>query len=354
MKLHRLPLLAAATSLAFAPALLNAQTTVATDPVGFVTTTIKASTTPGAPANTPLSPVLLALSAVTGSTAGQLSSVSASDVTVASAGWTTSELVSSQAYLLFKSGALSGLILRVTANTATTATLDTLGASLVSLGAAAGDSYQLVQGDTLSSMFDDSNNDSIPDGVVGGTQAQFQAGQTDRVTTRDTAGTVRSYYFNTQFNQWRRLGSNSNQGTVPIAPTSGVMYARIGNTPITLVTTGNVPVSAVKFLVPTSGQTYFARYFPTDGTINSFGFQNLSGWKGTNTPGVTISGADKIVTTDVSGTIRQYYWTGTQWRRQGSATDQSATPVPIGGSVSVIRTGSGEPQLLSFNVPYTL
>jgi hypothetical protein len=120
------------------------------------------------------------------------------------------------------------------------------------------------------------------------------------------------------------------------------------------VTTGNVPVSALKVLVPTSGTTYFARFFPTDGTINSFGFQNLAGWKGTNTPGVTISSADKVVTTDVSGVIRQYYWTGTQWRRSGSPSDQSSVPVPIGGSVGVIRTGTGPAQLLNIAVPYTL
>lgn len=332
----------------------NAQTTVSTEPVGFVTTTIKASTSPGVPAITPLSPVLLALSAVTGSTTGQISSVSASDITVSSAGWTASQLVSSSAYVLFKSGALDGLILRVTANTATTATLDTLGASLTTLGAAAGDSFQLIQGDTLTSMFDDGNNDGIPDGVVGGTQAQFQNAQTDRVTTQDTAGVVRVYYWNTQFNQWRRFGSSVNQGSVPISPTSGMTYSRIGNTEISQVTTGSVPVTAVKYLVPTSGQTFFARFFPTGGTISSFGFQTLPGWKGTNTPGVDISSADKVVTTDVAGVSRQYYWTGTQWRRFGSSADQSNVPVPIGGSVSVIRTGSGVAQLLNVNLPYTL
>lgn len=340
------------TPLVFGPS-AQAQQSAATDPVGFVTTTIKGSTTPGAPVNTPLSPVLLAISAVTGSTTAQISAVTASDITVSSAGWTASELANSSAYVLFKSGALNGLVLRVTANTATTATLETSGASLTTLGAVVGDSIQLIQGDTLSSMFD-SNNDGIPEGVVGGTQAQFQAAQTDRVTTQDSSGVVRVYYFNTTFNQWRRFGSSNNQGPVPISPTSGLMYSRIGNADLTLVTTGNVPVSAVKYLVPTSGQTFFARYFPTDGTINSFGFQNLPGWKGTNTPGVTISSADKVVTTDVNGVIRQFYWTGTQWRRFGSSSDQSTVSVPIGGTVSVIRTGSGVPQLLNVGIPYTL
>lgn len=347
MKLQRLLLLT--TILAVLSHLAHAQSTATTEPVGFVTTTIKASTSLGVPVSTPLSPVLLALSSVTGSTTGQLSSVSGSDITVSAAGWNASELVSSQAYVLFKSGALTGLTLRITANTSTTATLDTLGTSLTDLGAVAGDSFQLVQGDTLLSMFG-----TPADGVVGGTQVQFQAGETDRVTTRDASGTVRIFYYNTQFNQWRRFGSSSNQGSVPVSPTSGVMYSRIGNTEIKHVTTGNVPVTAVKYLMPTSGTTYLARFFPTDGTINSFGFQNLPGWKGTNTPGVTVATADKVTTTDVAGVIRQFYWTGTQWRRFGSASDQSNVSVPVGSSVSVNRTGEGFAQLLSVSLPYSL
>jgi hypothetical protein len=348
MKIHSFSL---ATLLASSVLLTDAiaQTTATTDPVGFVTTTIGASTSPGVPANTFISPVLLALSAVTGTTAGQLTDLTASVITVSSAGWVASEISNSQGYVLFKSGALKGLILRVTANTSTTATLDTLGASLVALGAVAGDSFHLVQGDTLLSMFGTPTN-----GVVGGTASQFQSIQTDRVTARDGSGVLRTYYYNTDSNQWRRLGSSSDQGSVPISPISGLVYTRIGTSAIKQVTTGNVPVSEVKFLIPTSGQTYLARFFPTDGTISGFGFQNLPGWKGTNKPGVTANTADMIITTDTTGVIRRYFWTGTQWRRSGSNTDQSNVSVPIGGSVSVSRTGSGTAELLVLALPYTL
>jgi hypothetical protein len=351
MKVLHVPLLAVATTLA--TSLAYSQTTVTTEPVGFVTTKINPSTSPGVPANTQLSPVLLALSAVSGSTSGQISSVSPSSITFTSAGWTPSQLANSQAYVHFKSGALNGLILRVTSNTDTTATLDTLGGNLADLGAVAGDSFQLVQGDTLNSMFDN-NNDGVPDGVVGGTQAQFLAALTDRVTTQDSTGVVRTYYYNTQFNQWRRFGSSSNQGALPISPVSGMIYSRVGSTEISQVTTGKVPSSSVKYLVPTSGQAFLARYFPTNGTLSSFGFQNLPGWKGLNTPGVTVTSADKVITTDINGVIRQFYWTGTQWRRFGSSTDQSNVPVPIGGFVAVVRSGSGAPQLLNVAAPYTL
>ncbi len=351
MKFLHIPLFAVAVS-SVAP-LAHSQTSVSTDPVGFVTTTIKASASPGVPVNTQLSPVLLALSDVTGLTSGKFASVSPSGITVTSAGWVATQLVNRQTYVLFKSGALNGLILRVTSNTDTSATLDTLGGSLVDLGAVAGDSFQLVQGDSLNSMFDN-NGDGVPEGVVGGTQAQFLTGLTDRIITQDSTGVVRTYYFNTQFNQWRRFGSSSNQGSLPISPASGMIYSRIGSTEISQVTTGNVPLTAVTYLVPASGQTFLSRYFPSNGTLSSFGFQNLPGWKGLNTPGVTVSSADKVITTDSSGIIRQFYWTGTQWRRFGSSADQSNIPVPIGGTVAVIRTGIGVPQILSVTAPYTL
>lgn len=352
MNLFRLSLIATFASSAVLSTAF-AQSTATTDPVGFVTTTIKASTSPGVPALTPISPVMVVASGVSGVTTGQISAVSSNTVTLASAGWTAAQLPSSLAYVMFKSGSLEGLVLRITANTDTVATLDTLNADLTVLGAAVGNSIQLVQGDTILDLFGTTAN-----GVVGGTQAQFTAGQTDRVTTRDASGATRTYWFNTGVtpNRWTRVGSTSDQGSVPVSPLASVFYSRIGSTAINQTSTGNVPVTAVKLLVPQSGITYFGRFFPTDGTINSFGFQNLPGWKGTNTPGVTIATSDKVVTTDATGTIRQYYWTGTQWRRAGSASDQSSTPVPIGGGVYVSRSGTPgtAAQLLNIPLPYAL
>jgi hypothetical protein len=335
MKLHRLPLLAVVASAGLAS--LNAQTTVATDPVGFVTTTIAASPNGTGYATTPISPVMLQLSGVSGLTTGNVSAVSSNAITVSSAGWTANELVSSSAYLLFKTGSLQGLVVRVTSNTADTATVDTLAADLTQLGAAVGNSVQLVQGDTLLSMFG-----TPADGVRGGTAAQFSANQTDRVNVRDSGGTVRSYYYNTDANQWRRAGTSADQGSVPISPLAGAFYLRIATSSFNMVTTGNVPTTAVQYLVPRSGQTFFARFFPTAGTINSFGFQNLPGW----------SSNDRVSTIDSGGNVRSFFWNGTQWRRAGTSADQSGTVVPIGGAVLVNRTGSGAAQLLSVANPY--
>ena len=69
---------------------------------------------------------------------------------------------------------------------------------------------------------------------------------------------------------------------------------------------------------------------------------------------ITISTADKVVTTDASGVVRQFYWNGTQWRRFGSSLNQSNVSVPTGSSVGVVRTGDGPAQLLNVALPYTL
>ena len=320
-----------------------------TDPVGFVTMNITASSDGVSFSLTPVSPVLVVASDVTGSTLGTVSALTADTLTVASAGWVNSQLPSSDVYVLFKTGNLTGLIAPVTANTADTLTISTEGLDLSVSGAQVGNSIQLVQGDTLLSMFGNSTN-----GVVGGNASQFSASATDRVSMTDSAGSVRTYYYNTDFNQWRRTGSSSNQGGTRISPSAGAFYSRIGITSLSMTSTGSVPTLAVKYLIPTSGSKYIARFFPTDGTISSFGFQNLPSWRSTNQSGVTTSDADKITTTDAAGSVRTYYFNGTNWRRSGSSSIQDSVVVPAGGTVMVTRFGSGSADIVTVATPYSL
>jgi hypothetical protein len=123
---------------------------------------------------------------------------------------------------------------------------------------------------------------------------------------------------------------------------------------LTITTTGNVPVTQVKYIVPTSGSRFFARFFPTDGTLNDFGFQNLPGWRSTNQPGVTVATADKVSTVDSSGVLRSYYYDGTNWKRSGSSSSQNAVTVPAGGCVRTTSFGSGSPNIVTVSRPYSL
>jgi uncharacterized protein (TIGR02597 family) len=341
--------LAAAAVLAALP-LANAQNvTATTDPVGFVTTNITASSDGVNFATTFVSPVLLQASSVNGTTSGTLSGATSTTVSVASAGWTTDQLSSSQAYFMLKSGNATGTMLRVSTNTADTATIDALGADLTALGVASGDSFQLIEGDTVLTMFGTPSN-----GVIGGNSTKYSSSQTDRVVIRDISGNLRTLYYNTDSSKWLRSGSSSDQGSIPISPYAGVYYSRIATTPLSIVTTGSVPTQSIKLLVPATGSAFFARVFPTEGTLSGLGFQNLSGWTNTSQSGITTSNVDRVVTVDASGTLRSFYYTGTQWRRAGSSSDQSSTTIPVSGAVYTVRQSSGTTQPLAVTIPYSL
>jgi len=339
----------AAAALAVLP-LANAQNvTATTDPVGFVTTNITASSDGVNFATTFISPALFQTSSVNGTLSGNLTSVTSSTVTVTNAGWVASELSTAQAYVLLNSGNATGVLLRVSANTADTLTVDALGADLLTLGVAAGDTFKLIEGDTVLTMFGTPSN-----GVVGGNATQYSSSKTDRVVIRDTSGNLRTLYYNTDSNKWLRSGSASDQGSIPISPYAGVYYSRIGTAALSMVTTGSVPTQSIKLLVPATGSAFFARVFPTEGTLTGLGFQNLSGWTNTSQSGITTTNVDRVVTVDASGTIRSFYYTGTQWRRAGSTSDQSSTTIPVGGAVYTVRQSSGSTQPLAVTIPYSL
>lgn len=324
-------------------------TTATTDPVGFVTNTIRGSSNGVAYSVTPISPVLLAAASINGTTTASITALASANITISSAGWTANELSTNDINVLFKTGNLTGLVLPVVSNTTDTMTVLTEGLDLTTIGASVGDNVQLIQGDTILSMFGNSTT-----GVAGGNATQFSASQTDKVTLADSAGTVRTFYFNTQFNQWRRSGSSSSQDGVRISPTSGAFYSRIATSNMTITTTGAVPTLQVKHIVPASGSRFYARYFPTSGTLNDFGFQNLPGWRSTNQAGVTTATADKLITTDPAGTIRTYYYDGTNWKRSGSSSSQNSIEIPPGGSIRATRFGIGPAGIATINIPYSL
>jgi len=327
----------------------NAQTSVNSEAVGYVTTTITAGPGGGVAKVTPVSPVLLDLTTATGVNTGVISSVTSSSITVSSAGWTANALSGSQGYVMITGGSQNGLILRITSNTTDTATLDTLGLDISTAGVAVGDPFKIIVGDTLLSMFGNTSN-----GVLGGTSAQFSARTIDTVVARDSTGSLRTYYFDTGSNIWKRSGSSSDQGSTPIAPNSGVLYYRVGTTDLTFVQTGTVPSGQTKYIIPAGGSVFLGRFFPADGTIANYNLNNLSGWNNTSQGGVTTASVDKLVTIDSSSAVRSYYYTGTKWQRSGSSSTQDSIAVPAAGAAYTVRNGTGSPSILTVSAPYSL
>jgi len=340
---------------------------VTTVPVGAVTVTVAASIDGVTYNTTQISAPLLVAPLVPGSGAdpvspsgalsGRVTSVGADTIEMSAAGWTTAQL-SQAAYPIFvkiTSGVNQGRCFHVTGNTETVLTVNTQNTNLTTLSFAvgsSGDTFELVAGDTLLGLLG-----TPVDGVLGGTASQFSSNQVDKVTLNNITNNVLfTYYYNTEFNQWRRSGSSTNQNNVVIAPDTGISYQRLANSDLKITLVGNVPTSQIKSVVPTLGTTILARYFPTDVALVDLGLQNLSNWRKVGVGDVTIANSDRVVVKN-GLTIFSYYYDGVnaQWKRSGSGSNQGAVVVGAGSAVRIQRSGTaGGLDIWSVDANYTL
>lgn len=345
MKLHRLPLYAAAASLALAPAHLNAQTTVATDPVGFTTVTI----TPGngtARRQTMMSIPLLDAASVSGLSSGTISGVTSNSIVVSNAGWTAGALSQpSEPYVIqITSGTAAGRFFLIASSAATggasgsaalanTATsvfispIDSLQVSndLPAAGVAEGNTFKLFACDTLSWF-----GSPATTGVLGGTSPN----NSDNVTVTIN-GTPTTYYYRTTSSNWVRSGLNSSASNVALVPNIGLAYNRLSSNALSFVTTGQVPVTNRVAPIRNSGTTVLSQYWPVATTLKNLGLQDLAGWvKGTN----QVSTDNVIVV--AGGTPSTYYNNGTNWRRFPLTGNQDGVQIPVGAAVQVVKKGT--------------
>ena len=346
MKLHRLPLYAAAASLALAPAHLNAQTTVATDPVGFTTISV----TPGtgtARRTTMLSiPLLDTAWTNSGLSSGTITSVASNSIVVSNAGWLAGELSkpSEPHVVQITSGTAAGRIFLIAssantggasgsaglANTATNIFISPIDSAQISTnlpatGVAAGNTFKIYACDTLSWF-----GSPATTGVLGGTSST----NSDNITVTIN-GSPTIYYYRTASTNWVRSGVNSSASNVALVPNIGVAYSRLSSNALSFVATGQVPVTNRVAPIKNSGNTVLSQYWPVATTLRGLGLQNLTNWvKGTNqtsTDNVTV----------VSGsTTTTYYYNGTNWRRFPLTSSQDNVTIPIGAAVTVIKKGS--------------
>jgi uncharacterized protein (TIGR02597 family) len=310
-------------------------------PSGYVTINIKPSPNGSAFAISQFSIPLQPAAAITGQTSGRIASVSANEISIASAGWTAGALSTATAPYFVKvtSGPAIGRIFAITANTATDLTLNTGSTNLTTLSiatGASGDTCELLPAFTIKSLFG-----TPTEGVVGGTNTQFVANQTDKIYMNDSAGVIRFYYYDTDAAQWRRPGSGSPQDNVVITPFSGVSYYRISTTPLSYVFTGKVPSTPVRVPIPTAGTTLMATYFPFSTTLSALGVQGLATWRKVGDAGVTVDNADRLLAEDGAGVLRTYYIEGGVWKRPGSGSNQGAIAIPVGAAIYATRFGAG-------------
>jgi hypothetical protein len=311
--------------------------------VGVVRATIAPSPDGKKHAATMWAPSLFQNAQLTGKMAGKIASVSSANITVANADWSPNQL--SGKYLYIQSGSLSGVLLRVVSNSATTLALDSQVLNLYGNGLAQEDLFQIIKPYTILEILG-----TPADGVVGGSQQDFQKGKTDRVVIRDeVAGFLRTYYYDTTINHWRDSLSDTNRDGVVIPPMSGSLYYRISQDTYELCFTGNVPINGGRFLLR-EGVVSHSRFFPMSTTLDRLGLQLLPQWRKSNAASESL--ADRVMVQGADGIFRAYWHNGTNWITKGSTLNQNDIPIPEGASFFTIRPGKNPPAVFSMPQPY--
>lgn len=349
MKLHRIPLFALAASFALGQA--NAQTTVATDPVGFVTVTIRG----GNPTTTALSIPLLDTASITGQAVGEITGVGANTITNTNAGWGANQLsaVASPNLIQITSGNAAGrmFLIATNPNTATSLTVnatDILQGNLTNLGVAVGDNYKIVPCDTLLTLFGTNPVASL--GVRGGTSST----NSDNINLI-VNGAVRTYFYrtNSTTNGWvATTFGNPASGNTPLPPYAGLQYIRRATSNITFTVTGSVPTSLRRVMVKNSGQTLLSQYWPANSTVAGLNLQSIAGWRSNTNP----ANADKATIVSTNGTQATYFYDGSNWRQQAFGNPiRNTNSVALGSAILILKIGTNSGYSTYSNaVPYTL
>lgn len=287
-----------------------------------------------------------------GASAGLISSVASSSLTVTNAGWNPGALSQEATpyFVRIKSGNGIGRTFQIstsTPNTAQTITVLNEGTDLTGI-IAPNDKFEIFPADTLLSFFG-AGNATGNGAVLSGTAATG-----DLVRIMEGASWS-EYHFNASANQWRRGSVPVNMNNVVLRPDRGIFYVRRAQSPLEFVLTGVVPDTKLQMVYNNLGATFLDSGFPVDRTLAQLAYNTLPGWVSKNA-GNTISDADKIQVFD--GTAwNQYHFDATlnQWRRGSVPVDMSSTVVPAGRPILVEkRSGSPGTAVMTRNLPYSL
>lgn len=321
-----------------------------TTPVGYITLKVDGGTGSVRKGNLLSLPLAVPLKR-DGAMTGTITNVGASTLTNANAGWTPGQLsmVAQPALVRMTSGSAAGstfLISTATPNTATTVTIDaknlTQGA-LNTLGIAAGDQYELLACDTISSFFGTPESTE----VYGGANANVA----DNVVIV-TNGASETFFYSTTLNRWTKSGLLPTDAThFPIHPDAGVYYYRLATTGFEIPLPGRVPTTKRIAWIKKSGNTVLANSWPVDTTLNEMGIHGIATWVSHASAG----SADKVKTI-TDGVLRTFWHDGANWREETSGSPiADNTVIPAGSAVHITKNGSltGYTQLEQ-SLPYSL
>ncbi len=316
--------------------------------VGGITVTLSGAVS-GVPKLSTFSPAMrLPLSgSFVGRGRGVLTGADATTFTDSAAGWSAGAL--SQAatpyFVRIRSGTAEGTWWQVSssaANTTTAVTVLNRGITPAAAGVVAGDSYEIVPGDTLATLF------SGIAATTGGTSAATA----DLVRVHDGVN-WREYYYNTTVSQWREGTSTFNRNNIVVRPDAGVVYVRRSEGNVSFLQLGAVSNAKEQILIGASGVTPIGNVFPVARTLGSLNLQASAGFISSTGD---LAAADKVTVFDgINWRSFHYNQSVGQWREGTSTFNRNTLNLPFGAAIVVERgSAASTPTFLSLTPPYTL
>ena len=306
----------------------GAQTSVATNPVGYVQETLTPSTNGTQRAWSAVSfplhqvPVFVGLVASTSSN------------TITLSGTIPAGLTGTAPYMVHveasANSVATGQSFLITASSSNSVTVSSPTFSVASI-LTTNDQVAIRGAETLGSVFGSSNSTVM---LQGGSSA----GGSDLVYIWN-GSTWSSYYYYTSYG-WVQDGDASYtiQNNMPIYPDEGMLVARISTSTLPVsyaMSMGTVPTNAQTALVNAPGFTFVSNPLPLSLTLSSFGFTNSPSWL----EGSSAGGSDLVYLWTGSQWQDYYYYSGYGWVQDGDAsyTLQTNLPIPAGSAAMVYR-----------------
>lgn len=319
-------------------AMVSHAQSVSSIPVGYVTQTIEAGTGTGR-VFTPISLPLYSPASVANSS-GSISSVTSTGVTVSGASFDNLADASSPYSLRVTSGSLEGANLFISANTTDTLTFDFDKSSVSSTtGLSAEDTYEIVEVDTLSSLFGGPS-----DGVIFSAASQADAD----IVYILSGGAWLAHFHNG--NNWVRKSGRSTIISDNLALTSdtAVLFSRLSATSTSYVLTGTVPSTDSILKLNANGFTFLSNNTPADITLGNLALQNASGFE--------VGAAGDSIYLYTGGSWLKYNFDGTNWiRKSGRSTlISNDVLIPAGSGFLFGKANAGSESSSSLSLQYTL
>jgi uncharacterized protein (TIGR02597 family) len=316
-----------------------------TPPVGVIVYTLISGT------NTPLGVPIFGTAAFS----GKVSALTANTLTTTDATWTAGQFAQQGApyFALMLSGGQTGRMFLITANAASSVTLQVGAVSLTGdattpgFSIAATDRFEIFPGDTLATLFGDG---SVNNPVL--LQTGTSVFSADTVQVFNGVRWV-SYFFNSTTNRWTNTSALAvSQNDVILHPDAGVMIGRRGST-TTIAISGRAPTTSLLTRIVGGAINSVAVRFPTDTTLGALNFSGPGTWVASDVPLL----ADRVNLFNGVKWIAYYKTvTGSIWKQVGGDdSDQSGRGIPAGSAVLIQKQGGATDSASFFSqaLPYS-